>query len=144
MATLTLNRPMNPERRAKEMQPDVPVPETAPDADEDVVTRIWRQVENGLDVERLLPSLDKRTREVAKKLDREIEHNGWRKFVSNCAYAMANGKAPQKRNAEVTLITEVTRWRRQVLDLLPDREPDFRRIVEAGLARPEPPTHKNR
>ena len=101
--------------------------------------RIWHQVKNGLDVKRLLPEREKRARDLAKKLDREIDRNGWRMFVSGCAYAMETGKAAQRRNAEVALVDAVTRWHAQVIDLLPDREPDLRAIVAAGLARPEPP-----
>ena len=37
------------------------------------------------------------------------------------------------------LIPPVTRWRSLVLELLPEREEDQRRIVRAGLARPEKP-----
>ena len=113
------------------------------EAEPELAARIWRQVEEGLDVERLLPSREKRARELAKKLDRELDRNGWRMFVSGCAHSMANAKAPQRRNAEVALVEAVTRWRAQVLDLAPEREADLRRIVEAGLARPEPPPRKD-
>lgn len=105
--------------------------------------RLWRQVEDGLDVDRLLPSREKRARDLAKKLDREIDRNGWRMFVSGCVYTMANGKAPQRRNAEVALVETVARWHAQVRDLLPDREADLRAIVAAGLARPEPPPQRS-
>ena len=100
---------------------------------------IWRQVCEGLDEERLLPSREKRARDLAKKLDRPLEKNGWRVFVSGQAYAMQNGKARQQRNAEVMLVETVARWRAQVLDLLPDRLVDLQRVVRAGLAQPEPP-----
>ena len=76
---------------------------------EDLAVRIWRQVEHGVDVD-LLPTREKRAKDLAKKLDRELDHNGWRMFVSGCVYTMANGKGPQRRNAEVR------RWRDQVVD----------------------------
>ena len=103
---------------------------------------IWRQAVEGLDAERLLPSREKRARDLQKKLDRPLEQNGWRVFVSGQAHAMKNGKARQRRNAEVMLVETVARWRAQVLDLLPERERDLQRIVRAGLANPEPPPEK--
>jgi len=103
---------------------------------------IWRQAVDGLDVERLLPSREKRAKDLQKKLDRPLERNGWRIFVSGLAHAMLNGKAKQKRNAEVMLVETVARWRAQVLDLLPDREQDLPRIVRAGIASPEAPPEK--
>ena len=103
---------------------------------------IWRQACEGLDADRLLPSREKRARDLQKKLDRPLEQNGWRMFVSGQAHAMKNGKARQRRNAEVMLVETVARWRAQVLDLLPDREQDPQRIVQAGMANPEPPLEK--
>jgi len=73
---------------------------------------IWRQACEGLDVDRLLPSREKRARDLAKKLDRSLERNGWRIFVSGQAYAMKHGKARQQRNAEVMLVETVARWRK--------------------------------
>ena len=86
---------------------------------EDLAVRIWRQVEHGVDVD-LLPTREKRAKDLAKKLDRELDHNGWRMFVSGCVYTMTNGKGPQRRNAEVMLVETVRRWRDQVVDLLPE------------------------
>ena len=48
-----------------------------------MAVRIWRQVEHGVDVD-LLPTREKRAKDLAKKLDRELDHNGWRMFVSGC------------------------------------------------------------
>ena len=100
---------------------------------------VWRQAVEGLEVERLLPSREKRARDLTKKLDRPLDKNGWRMFVSGQAYAMKQGKARHQRNAEVMLVETVARWRAQVLDLLPNRESDLQRIVRAGLANPEKP-----
>ena len=91
---------------------------------------------------RLRRDRENRTRDLAKKLDRELDQNGWRMFVSGCVYTMTSGKGPQRRNAEVMLVETVRRWRDQVVDLLPERAVDLRRIVEAGLDRPEPPPRK--
>ena len=63
---------------------------------EALAARIWCQVEHGVDVD-LLPTREKRGKDLAKKLDRELDHNGWRMFVSGCAYTMTNGKGPQCR-----------------------------------------------
>ena len=105
--------------------------ETVMTKSETLADRIWRQVEHGVD-EDMLPTREKRTKDLAKKLDRELDKNGWRMFVSGCAYTMANGKGPQRRNAEAMLV-----------DLLPERAADLKRIVEAGLDRPEPPPRKD-
>ena len=110
-----------------------------PGTPQEVFQTVWRQEVEGLDGERLLPSREKRTRDLEKKLDRPLEKNGWRMFVSGCAYTMVQGKARQQRNAEVMLVETVTRWRNQVQELLPEREEDLRRIVRAGLASPEKP-----
>ena len=117
--------------------------ENAATEDETLAARIWRQVEFGTD-ESLLPTKEKRTRDLAKKMDRDLDRNGWRMFVSGCAYTMANGKGPQRRNAEVMLLDTIRRWRDQVVDLLPERAADLKRIVEAGLERPEPPPRKEK
>ena len=74
---------------------------------------------------------------MGKKLNRDLEKNGWLAFVSGQAHAVRNVNAKQHRNAEVMLVETVARWRAQVLDLLPERESDLQRIVCAGLARPE-------
>ena len=103
---------------------------------------IWRQACDGLDVARLLPGRDKRVRDLVKKLDRPLDRNGWRMFVSGQTYAIINGKACQQRNAEVMLVETVAKWRARVLDLAPEREADLQRIIRAGLASPEPPTEK--
>ena len=106
---------------------------------EPLASRLWRQVAHGIDKERLLPPAERRRKDLAKKLDRPLERNGWRIYVAGCAYTLAHGKAPQRRNAEVALVETVGRWHALVAELLPDRVADLRRIVEAGLERPEAP-----
>ena len=54
-----------------------------------------------LDESRLLPSAEKRARDVVKKLNRLAARQGWHTFMAGQAYAVATGKAPAKRNAEV-------------------------------------------
>ena len=55
--------------------------------------RLWRQVNEGMDKDRLLGDVEKRRRELAKKLGRELERNGWRIFVSGQAHAILTSKA---------------------------------------------------
>ena len=104
---------------------------------------VWRQVVDGPDTDRLLPTREKRRRDLVKRLERPMDKNGWRMFVSGCAYTMQNGKARQARNAELVLIETIARWRAQVLELLPDREADLKQIVRVGLMRPEPPPNRD-
>ncbi len=47
------------------------------------------------------------------------------------------------RNAEAMLVDTVRRWRDQVVDLLPERAADLKRIVEVGIDRPEPPSRND-
>ena len=118
-----------------------PVP---PDFDRaGIEERVWHQVEHGVDVDRLLPSREKRARDLAKKLDRPLDSNGYRAFVAGTVHTILTGKAPQARNAEVALIETVSRWRDMVRDLLPDRMDDLRRIVAAGIAKPAPLPRKD-
>ena len=52
-----------------------------------------RQVRAGtLDESRLLPSAEKRSRDVAKKLDRLASRQGWYTFMAGQAYAVATGE----------------------------------------------------
>lgn len=92
---------------------------------------------HGVDEERLLPPRAKHAQQLAKELDRELDRNGFRMFVSGAAHTLAHGKAPQRRNAEAQLVAEVTRWLQTVRDLLPEREDDLQALVQAGLDRPE-------
>ena len=60
-----------------------PVAAPSPPADgEPLVDRVWRQVHDGLDRERLLPADDKRRRDLAKRLDQPPEDNGWATYVA--------------------------------------------------------------
>ena len=100
--------------------------------------RLWRQVEHGLDAGRLLPTINQRRKALAKKLDRPLEKNGWRIFVSGQAFAITHGKAKAKKGAEVMLVRTVARWTDEVAAVSPERMGDLRRLVAAGLAAPQP------
>ena len=110
---------------------------------EELFTQIWEQVEDGLDEERLLPSRERRQKDLAKKLEKELDRNGYRMFVSGSIHTMLHGKAPQRRTAEAHLVRSITEWRAAVLDLLPDRIGDLEAIIRAGIARPEKPIPRN-
>ncbi|MDE2806555.1 MAG: hypothetical protein OXN18_15545 [Gemmatimonadota bacterium] len=106
--------------------------------EEPLYARLWRQVEHGIDEDRLLPTRHKRGRAVEKKLARPLDVNGWRIFVSGQAHAIANAKAKQRKNAEAMLVRTVRRWVDDVVDLCPERIHDLRRIVAHGLDNPAP------
>ena len=106
--------------------------------DEALAPRMWRQVQHGLDKDRLLGDVEKRRRDLAKKLDREMDRNGWRIFVAGQAHGIATAKGPGKRNAEAMLVETVQRWVRQVQELLPHRMKDLVNIVNEGLKNPAP------
>ena len=89
-----------------------------------------------------LPHENKRRHDLLKKLDKPIKTNGWRIFVAAQAYAILNGKTPQRRNAELMLLEMAMRWRRDVLELLPDRVGDLEKIVSIGIANPAPLPNK--
>ena len=106
---------------------------------ETVSEQVLRQVRTGkLDEARLLPAADKRTRDVNKRLDKLANRQGWYVFVAGQAYAMETGKAPAQRNAEVMLVTEVTRWRRDVEQFAADRLAEFDRGIAGALEHPAP------
>ena len=102
----------------------------SPPADgEPLVARVWRQVRDGLDRERLLPADDKRRRDLAKRLDQPPESNGWATYVAGLAHSIGTGKARSRRNAEIALVEAVSRWTVDVAELLPDRMADLHTIV---------------
>ena len=119
------------------------IPEPADGGAEPLACRVWRQARNGLDRDRLLPADDKRRRDLAKRLDTPLDRNGWRMFAAGCAWTVENGKAPQRRNAEIQLVETVARWTADVAELLPERMADLRAIVDRGLDNPEPPPRKD-
>ena len=140
---LSLKRPSTRTTQSEAPGPvAAPAPAAANTDAERLAAQIWHQVENGIDAERLLPSVEKRTNEVTKRLDKPLEDNGWRRFVSGLAHTMLNGKARQRRSSEIMLVETVARWTKDVRELAPEREPDLRRIVLAGLSQPEPPAAK--
>ena len=107
-------------------------------SEEPLAERVLRQVRSGtLDESRLLPSAEKRTRDVGKKLDRLAARQGWYTFMAGQAYAVATGKAPSKRNAEVMAV-EHTRWRSEVSRFAPDRLAEFDELIADALNNPAP------
>ena len=61
-------------------------------SEEPLAERVLRQVRFGkLDESRLLPSGEKRARDVVKKLDRLASRQGWYTFMAGQAYAVATG-----------------------------------------------------
>ena len=113
-----------------------PAAPAASAGDEPLVDRVWRQVRDGLDRDRLLPADDKRRRDLVKRLDRPPESNGWAMFVSAQAHTISTGKARNRRNAEIALIEAISRWVADVEELLPDRMDDLHAIVDYGLNHP--------
>ncbi|MCY4555434.1 MAG: hypothetical protein OXF79_03455, partial [Chloroflexi bacterium] len=57
--------------------PSAPAAPAASADEEPLVDRVWRQVRDGLDRDRLLPAEEKRLRDLAKRLDKPPESNGW-------------------------------------------------------------------
>ena len=99
-------------------------------SEEPLAERVLRQVRSGtLDESRLLPSAKKRARDVGKKLDRLASRQGWYTFMAGQAYAVATGKAPSKRNAEVMAVEQVMRWRSGVSRFAPDRLKEFDELI---------------
>ena len=89
-----------------------------------------------LDEARLLPGGEKRERDVRKALSRLAEHKSWYMFVAGQAYAMTHAKAPSRRNAEITLVREVTRWRGDVERFAPDAVDVFDGLIQHALDHP--------
>lgn len=106
--------------------------------EEPIAQRVLRQARTGqLDEDRLLPGQDKRERDLAKKLDKLTARSGWYTFVSAQAHAMATGKAPARRNAEI-MVVQVTRWRREVERFTPERLEEFETGIHHALEHPAP------
>lgn len=124
----------------------VPAPGAAPSPPADgepLVDRVWRQVRDGLDRERLLPADDKRRRDLAKRLDKPPASNGWATYVAGLAHTIGTGKARNRRNAEIALVEAISRWTADVAELLPDRMADLRGIVNYGLHHPKQVFNQN-
>ena len=108
-------------------------------SEEPLAERVLRQVRSGqLDESRLLPSAEKRARDVVKKLNRLAARQGWHTFMAGQAYAVATGKAPSKRNAEVMAVEQVMRWRSEVSRFAPDRLAEFDELIADALNNPAP------
>ena len=118
--------------------PPASVATPSPPADgEPLVDRVWRQVRDGLDRERLLPADDKRRRDLASAWPSRPKATDGQRMSPPQAHTIDTGKARNRRNAEVALIETVSRWAADVADLLPDRMADLRAIVDYGLHHPQ-------
>ena len=126
--------------RARVAQP--PPPEAGNGTLDPLGARLWRQVEHGMDRERLLPTVHQRRKALANKLDRPLEKNGYRIFVAGCAHTIATGKAKQRKGAEAALVRAVTAWVDEVTNVWPERAGDLRRIVDHGIANPQQTVRK--
>ena len=112
---------------------------SSPSPEEPLAQRVLRQARTGqLDEDRLLPGQDKRERDLTKKLDKLAAQAGWYTFVSAQAHAIATGKAPARRNAEIMVVQEVTRWRREVERFTPERLEEFEAGIRHALEHPAP------
>ena len=110
----------------------------------EILTRVMRQVDQGLDSNRLLPSPEKQARDLAKKLDAPLQRNGYRIFVSNHVWTILNGKAPQQRSSERMLVETIRKWREQCADILPSHVDRLETIIRAGFRNPHRATSSNR
>ncbi len=100
--------------------------------------RVLRQVGTGkLDETRLLPDADRLTRYVNLRLDKLARRQGWYVFVAGQAQAMVTGEPPARREAEVLLVTEVGRWRRDVAQFAARRLAEFDRGIADALEHPD-------
>ena len=90
-----------------------------------------------LDEFRLLPSAEKRARDVVKKLDRRASRQGTPSWPARRT-RWRPGKAPAKRNAEVMAVEQVMRWRSEVSRFSPDRLAEFDELIAEALNNPVP------
>ncbi|MCY4510707.1 MAG: hypothetical protein OXG35_27665, partial [Acidobacteria bacterium] len=63
---------------------------------------------------------------------------GWYTFMAGQAHAVATGKAPAKRNAEIMAVEQVARWRSEVSSFVPDRLEEFDELIADALNNPAP------
>ena len=114
-------------------------------SEEPLAERVLRQVRAGtLDEARLLPSAEKRERDVGKKLDRLAARLGWYIFIAGQAHAVATGRAFVKRDAEITAVEQVGRWRSEVSRFAPDRLEEFDELIADALNNPAPMQRSDR
>ena len=108
-------------------------------SEEPLADRVLRQVRSGtLDEARLLPSAEKRARDLGERLDWLAARLGWYIFIAGQAHTVATGKAPAKRNAEVIMVEQVARWRSAVSRFVPDRLDEFDELIADAMNNPAP------
>ena len=110
----------------------------AQNGEEPLSERVLRQIRSGeIDEERLLPTTEKRRSDVAKKLQRMRDGRGWYIFVQANSDTVATGKAPQRRNAELAVIQEASRWRGDIERYAPECVEEFDRMLKSALDTPK-------
>ena len=127
-------------------EPAGPTPTPAPrgrppleSGEEPLSDRVLRQIRTDeIDEERLLPNEEKRRNDVARKLDRMRQGKGWYLYVQANAHTAGTGKAPQRRNAEVALVQEGSRWRKEIERYAPEDLEEFDTMLKSSLETPEP------
>ena len=62
---------------------------------------------------------------------------GWYIFVQANSDTVATGKAPQRRNAELAVIHEASRWRGDIERYAPECVEEFDRMLKSALDTPK-------
>ena len=109
-------------------------------SEEPLAERVLRQVRSGeLDESRLLPSAEKRARDVGKKLDRLAARQGWYTFMVRPGVRGGDrGKRPRSGTPKSLAVEQVTRWRSEVSRFAPDRLEEFDELIAEALNNPAP------
>ena len=69
---------------------------------------------------------------------------GWGVFASNADWSVQNGKAPVRCNAELSILNEAARWRRDVERYAPERLDEFDRLLRDSLNNPKEAQHPDK
>ena len=69
---------------------------------------------------------------------------GWRDFASNAVWSVQNGKAPVRPTAELSILNEAARWRRDVQRYAPERLDEFDRLLGDSLENPKEAPHPDK
>ena len=91
-----------------------------------------------------MQSVEKRTGDIHKKLDRKAAGGSWGVFASNPAWSVQNGKAPVRRNSELSILNEAARWRHDVQRYSPEQLDEFDRLLRDSLENPKEAQHPDK
>ena len=108
---------------------------------ETLADRVLRQVDDGLDYDRLHVDAASR-KQLLKHIDCPREESGWTRYLQGLAFTIEHGKAKQRRSCEVQLVKMVIEWYDEVERLMPDRLSDLREIVRYGCSHPAKPEQR--